>query len=472
MRRQKQNLIVEKVHIHDAGTEGKGVGRHEGLVVFVPYTAPGDVVDVEIFQRKKSFAEGKVIKFHEKSARRAEPFCPHFGLCGGCKWQHLDYELQLEFKEKMVKDNFERIGWIKSDEFRPIIGSSRTTFYRNKLEYTFSKRRWFDVPPPAESAELHDSRALGFHVPGMFDRVININECSLQADPSNNIRNEAAALARKMGLEFYDTRLHQGFLRNLIIRTTIDGQVMVILIVGRDEPDSLIPYMEALSAAVPEISSFYYAINSKQNDAIYDLEMILFRGHEYLLETLDGLTFRIGPKSFFQTNAVQAEQLYQAAMNLAALNGSEVVYDLYCGTGTIACFLARNAGKVVGIETIEAAVLDARENARANNLENVEFITADLGRKFDAGILQKYGKPDLVITDPPRAGMQPRVLDMLLDLEADRIVYVSCNPATQARDCSILDKKYDVKVIQPVDMFPHTQHVESVALLVRRPEEQ
>lgn len=457
--------VIEEVTIVDAGSEGKGVGRKDERVIFVPYTAPGDVVDVVVTKKRSSYMEGRVKEYRILSPDRTEPPCRHFGLCGGCKWQHLPYEVQLKYKHKVVIDNFKRIGGIEPSEIRPIIASEQTEYYRNKLEYTFSSKRWFEEKPSSDIASPTDSRALGFHMPGMFDRILDIGHCHLQADPSNQIRLSCRELALKSGHDFYDTRSNIGFFRNLIIRTAGEAQVMVILVVGEDEPETVREFLSDLAEANPQITSLWYIINTKKNDSIGDLEPVHFSGTLYLEERMEDLMFRVGPKSFFQTNSSQALQLYRNARELAALTGTENVYDLYCGTGTIALFVASKAAKVCGVEYIEEAVGDADDNAIVNGISNASFVAGDLAKVLTEAFVEEYGKPDVVITDPPRAGMHPDVIARLLEMSPSRIVYVSCNPATQARDCAMLAERYSVDVIQPVDMFPHTHHVENIALL-------
>lgn len=467
--KKKPPKIYENVEIFDAASDGNAVGRcDDDIVVFVPFAAPGDVVDIQITRKKKSFKFGKILRFHKYSEHRVEPVCEHFGLCGGCKWQHVDYNYQLQFKQKQVKDALERIGHIPTKDMTPIIGADNIYFYRNKLEFTFCDFRWM---PTGEFESLDkDNRnlnGLGFHLPNMFDRVININKCFLQPDPSNSIRNFVKEYADNHHLEFYNIKKHTGFLRNLVIRMSNTGGLMVVVVVSENDDEKLFPLLDAIYDEFTDITSLMYCVNSKLNDDYSDLEVILYKGDDHLVEQMDDLKFIVGPKSFYQTNHEQAYKLYSKALEFAELNGDEVVYDLYTGTGTIANFVAPHAQKVIGIEYVEQAVENAKENAKLNNLSNAFFISGDMAKVLTDDFIEKHGKADVVITDPPRAGMHKDVVSQLLKLEPTKIVYVSCNPSTQARDVELLSEKYIVDRIQPVDMFPHTKHVENIVRLMK-----
>lgn len=459
--------VFEQVEISDAGSEGKAVARVDNHVIFVPYVVPGDVVDIRVVKKRRNYLEGKAIKLHKSSPKRIEARCEHFGLCGGCKWQNLSYADQLMYKQKQVTDNFERIGKLTIPEINPIIGSEDQYYYRNKLEYTFSNKRWLDETEMAKD-EAVDMNGLGFHLPGMFDRIIDVKNCYLQADPSNKIRLALNRYSREQGFTFYDSRRHEGFLRNVIIRNSTTGDLMVIMIFGRENTADIENFMTFLQKEFPEITSLYFVVNTKKNDSISDLEPQHFAGEKYIVETMEDLKFRIGPLSFYQTNSTQAYQLYKITRDYAGLTGDEVVYDLYCGTGTISNFVAKQAKKVVGIEYVEAATKDAFENSKLNGHANTDFVAGDMAKVLNNTFFEEYGQPDVVITDPPRAGMHQKVIDQLLQAAPEKIVYVSCNPATQARDIALLSEKYDLRKIQPVDMFPQTHHVENVSLLTRK----
>jgi 23S rRNA (uracil1939-C5)-methyltransferase len=472
-RRKKkfEKFILEDIPILDAGSEGKAITRHEDMVVFVPYAVPGDSVDLEVIKRRKSYAEGRIIKIKKPSDKREVPKCIHFGTCGGCKWQNMDYNAQLFYKQKQVQDNFERIGKFAFPEIRPILPSDNIFFYRNKLEFTFSSRKWLTGPyTPGEKQENMDG--LGFHLPGMFDRILDLEECHLQPSPSNEIRMAVREYALKNKLSFYDVRQWDGLLRNLIIRTAETGEVMVILVYSREAEDIIQPMLGYIRDTFPAVSSIMYVINPKKNDDISDLEIRHFHGADHIIEEMRPyrenekiLKFKIGPVSFFQTNSHQAVKLYQTATDFADFKGDETVYDLYTGTGTIANYVAPLAEKVVGIEYIPAAIRDARENARFNGFENLFFFSGDIAKLMDDNFIEQNGRPEIVITDPPRAGMHEKVIRQILKMAPGKVVYVSCNPATQARDIALLSDQYEVTGIQPVDMFPHTQHVENVACL-------
>ena len=473
MRKTGQEIVLPDVLIEDAGAEGMAVARVDGMVVFVPFAVPGDVVDVKLFRKKKNYAEGRVVAVKSPSPKRATPQCPHFGVCGGCKWQNMQYDEQLRIKQKLVKDNLERLGHIDTSSLRPICGSEQTFYYRNKLEFTFSAKRW-RTPEELASGSVDDGRgALGFHLPTVFDKALDISHCALQRDPSNAIRLAVADYARSHGLPFYDIRSHEGFLRNLVVRCSSTGEWMVVVVVARRDDDRLMPLLQFLCEQFPQITSLQYIVNEKLNDSYTDQEVITYRGKDHMLEQMKGyrgetLHFKIQAKSFYQTNSEQAARLYSFVAAFADLRGDETVYDLYTGTGTIALFLAAQCKRVIGIEYIEAAIADARDNAVRNGLQNTEFFAGDMAKVFTADFVAAHGVPDVVVTDPPRAGMHEKVVEQLLDVAPRCIVYVSCNPATQARDLALLSVKYDVDGIQPVDMFPHTQHVENVVKLIRR----
>lgn len=464
MSRKKVNIEYENVTIEEVAAEGKALAHIDGVVTFVPFAVPGDVVDIRVIKKKKNYMEGVVKRIVTPSPDRQEPFCTHFGICGGCKWQPLPYPMQLKAKQRQVEDQLTHIGGLTIPDVSPIIGSDRTSFYRNKLEYSFSSRRWILPDEDPEQIPASDSMGLGFHVGKFFDKVLDIKHCYLQSEPSDSIRLFIKDFAVSHGIPFYDIRSNTGCLRNLIIRTTEDGQVMVILCLAYD--DSSRPLLlDALCEAFPQITSLYYIINSKFNDSIGDQTPILYKGAPAIYESMEGLRFKIGPKSFYQTNSQQALKLYTVAREFAALTGSETVYDLYTGTGTIAQFVSRKASKVIGIEYVPEAISDARENALTNGISNCEFFAGDMKDVLTPDFIKAHGQPDVVILDPPRAGIHPSVAKVLLETAAPRMVYVSCNPASQARDLAILAEKYEITAIQPVDMFPQTQHVENVCAL-------
>ena len=462
---RKKVRICENVKIEKLAAEGKALARIDGVVVFVRGAVPGDVVDLQVLRKRKNYYEARVIRFHEYSKDRVEPKCQHFGVCGGCRWQNLAYEKQLEAKQNQVVEAFEHIAGVSPKHIKPILASEKNYFYRNKLEYTFSVHRWLTEESTPEEKEMP---ALGFHVPLNFYKVVDIQKCWLQPEPSNQIRNFVRDLAFERGYEFYNIREHTGFLRNLIIRNNLAGEFMVILQVAQDRPEDIAYLLNSVKEKFPRVVSLYYIVNQKKNDSYADLEPVHFAGEKFLIEDLDGLKFRIHPKSFFQTNTLQALNLYRVAKEFAQLTGKEVVYDLYTGTGTIALYVARQARKVIGIEYIAEAIEDARENARFNNIENAEFYVGDLKDVMNEQFILENGRPDVVILDPPRAGMHKSVVDAIKFASPQRIVYVSCNPATQARDVQLLSDAYELVVTQPVDMFPHTHHVENVALLKRK----
>ncbi|HYX08381.1 MAG TPA: 23S rRNA (uracil(1939)-C(5))-methyltransferase RlmD [Bacteroidales bacterium] len=465
--RRKKLPVFEHVLIEDIAAEGKAMARVDEMVVFVKNALPGDVVDLQLTRKRKNFAEAKPVKFHAYSPDRSEPFCEHFADCGGCVWQDLPYEKQLFYKQKQVVDNFERIGKIEIPSINNILPSAKTTLYRNKLEYTFSNRRWLTSEEVESGEEFRDMNGLGFHVPGMFDRIVDIRQCHLQPEPGNSIRLAVRKYAISNNLEFYDPRNHTGFLRNLLIRTSETGEVMVVPVFAHDDRENIEGLLNMLSETFPEITSLQYVVNEKRNDTITDQEVIVWKGKDHIIEQLGDLKFRIGPKSFFQTNAGQSLQLYEKTLEFAAVNKDETVYDLYTGTGSIACFLARQAKEVIGIEYVPEAIEDAKLNAALNNLDNTKFYAGDIKDLLTNGFIDEHGHPDTIVLDPPRPGIHKDVIDALLYAAPEKIVYVSCNPATQARDIALLNEAYTVTKIQPVDMFPHTHHVENIALLVK-----
>lgn len=476
-RKRKEYRIVENVTISDFAAEGKSIARIDDIVVFVPFVVPGDVVDLKILKKKHNYAEAVAVNFHKLSDVRAVPFCEHFGVCGGCKWQNLPYGEQLRYKQKQVYDCLTRIGKVELPEISPIIGSEKTTCYRNKLEYSFSNMRWLTseemeaLDRPDVTEDERKQPGLGFHIPGAFDKVLHIGKCWLQDDVSNRIRNAVYEYAVTNGLKFINLRSLEGLLRDMMVRVVTTGQIMVLVQAKVETPadmDQLMGLMQYVSEKFPEITSLLYVINNKGNDTFGDLDVHVYRGEDCIYETMEDLRFKIGPKSFFQTNSTQAYRLYSTVRDFAALDGNNVVYDLYTGTGTIAQFVSRKARKVVGIEYVPEAIEDAWVNARLNCISNVEFFAGDMKDVLSEEFVASHGTPDVVITDPPRVGMHKDVVDVILKTLPQRIVYVSCNPATQARDLAMMDSEYRVAAVQPVDMFPHTQHVENVVLLLRR----
>ncbi len=467
-RKKKELPLLEKVTITDVAAEGKAIAKVDDLVVFVPYVVPGDVVDLQVKRKKNKYAEAEAVKFHELSPVRAVPFCQHYGVCGGCKWQGLPYAEQIKYKQKQVEDNLRRIGKIELPEISPILGSAKTEFYRNKLEFTFSNKRWLTAEEVKQDVKYDQMNAVGFHIPGAFDKVLAIEKCWLQDDISNRIRNTIRDYAYEHNYSFINLRSQEGMLRNMIVRTSSTGELMVILIckiTEEHEMDLFKQLLQYVADQFPEITSLLYIINNKCNDTINDLDVHVFRGNDHIFEEMEGLRFKVGPKSFYQTNSEQAYNLYKVARDFAGLTGDELVYDLYTGTGTIANFVSRQARKVIGIEYVPEAIEDAKVNAEINGIENTLFFAGDMKDILTQDFINQYGRPDESITVPPRAGMHQDVVDVILFAEPKRIVYVSCNPATQARDLQLLDVKYRVKAVQPVDMFPHTHHVENVVLL-------
>lgn len=469
MARRNKNQIFTNVEVIDAGAKGKTIAKApDGRVIFLSNAVPGDVVDVQTYKKRKSYYEGKATVFHKLSTKRTKPVCEHFGTCGGCKWQNMAYEYQLFYKQKEVTNNLMRLGHIELPEVTPILGSEKQYFYRNKMEFSFSDSRWLTFDEINSGEDFGDRNALGFHIPGMWDKILDVKKCHLQADPSNDIRNAVKAFAVKNDLEFFNTRNQTGLLRTLMIRTTSIGEIMVLIQFFKDDKTKRELLLDFLSEEFQQITSLQYVINEKANDTIYDQEVICFSGRNHIFEEMEGLRFKINAKSFYQTNSEQAYELYKITREFASLTGNELVYDLYTGTGTIAQFVAKQAKRVIGIEAIPDAIAAAKENAQLNNIENVEFYVGDMKTVFNSGFITAHGQPDIIITDPPRDGMHKDVVQQLLNIEASKIVYVSCNSATQARDLALMNEIYKVTKIQAVDMFPQTHHVENVVLLERR----
>ena len=469
MARKNKRVILENLEVIDAGAKGKAVAKAEdGRIVFINNAVPGDIVNVQTTKKRKGFFEGSAISFSKYSEKRVEPICPHFGTCGGCKWQNMGYEHQLFYKHKEVEQNLKRIGKIELPEFEPILGSEKQYFYRNKMEFSFSDSKWLTLDQIRSGEVIENRNALGFHIPGMWDKILDLDKCFLQADPSNAIRDFVKAKAEELNLSFFNTRNQEGFLRTLMIRTSSTQEVMVLIQFYYEDKENRELLLKAIAEEFPQITSLLYVINSKGNDTIYDQEIGLFYGRDHIFEEMEGLKFKINAKSFYQTNSEQAYELYKITRDFANLSGNELVYDLYTGTGTIAQFVAKKAKKVVGVEAVPDAIEAAKENALLNKIDNAEFYVGDMKKVFNEEFINTHGKPDVVITDPPRDGMHADVVQQLLNLEAQRIVYVSCNSATQARDLALLDEKYKVIKVQPVDMFPQTHHVENVVLLEKR----
>lgn len=469
MRRKNKRQTFEHVEVIDAGAKGKSVGKTpDGRVIFLSNAVPGDVVDVMTTKKRKAYFEGVATKFHTLSSRRTEPVCQHFGTCGGCKWQHMGYEHQLYFKQKEVENNLKRIGHLDLPKISPILGSEREYFYRNKMEFSFSNSRWLTQDEINSGTDIEDRNALGFHIPGMWDKILDIKKCHLQQDPSNAIRLEVKSFANINGLSFFDPRKQEGLLRTLMIRTASTGEIMVLIQFFEDNENHRELLLNHLKQKFPEITSLQYVINAKPNDTIYDQEVVCFAGRDHIVEEMEGLQFKINAKSFYQTNSVQAYELYKVARDFAGLSGNELVYDLYTGTGTIAQFIAKKAQKVIGVESVPEAIEDAKANSVHNNISNVEFYVGDMKNVFNDAFMEQHGKPDVIITDPPRDGMHKQVVGQLLKAAPPKIVYVSCNSATQARDLALMKEIYQVTKVQPVDMFPQTHHVENVVLLEKR----
>lgn len=465
MGRKKLDLILENVKIEAVAAEGKSLAHVDGTVVFVEFAVPGDIVNVKVTKKKKNYMEGFILEIVKPSEDRLQPFCEHFGICGGCRWQPLPYDMQLKAKQQQVWDQLVRIGHLEIPEISPILPSDKTKYYRNKLEFTFSNKRWIYNNEDPDSLTDEERLGLGFHVGKFFDKVLDIKHCSLQPEPSNEIRLFIREYAVTHNLEFYNIRENTGFLRNIIVRNNQVGDVMLTVCFAYDDQDKIVPMLDAIAAEFPQIKSLYYVINEKLNDSISDLDCILYKGEDAIWETMGKLKFKIGPKSFYQTNSEQAYKLYSVAKEFAALTGNEVVYDLYTGTGTIAQFISDKASKVIGIEYVKEAIEDARINAEANGISNCTFFDGDMKDILTADFIKEHGKPEVMIIDPPRAGMHPDVVKVIMEAAPERIVYVSCNPASQARDLAMMSPMYEITAVQPVDMFPHTMHVENVCAL-------
>lgn len=469
MRKNRRRKTFENVEVVDAGAKGKSVGKApDGRVIFLTNAVPGDVVDVMTTKKRKAYFEGVATNFHTLSDKRTEPVCQHFGTCGGCKWQHMGYEHQLFFKQKEVENNLKRIGNLELPASSPILGSKEQYFYRNKMEFSFSDSRWLTQEEISSDNEIENRNALGFHIPGMWDKILDIKKCHLQRDPSNAIRLEAKNFANAHGLEFFNPRKQQGLLRTLMIRTSSTGEIMVLVQFFQEDKANIVLLLDHLKDKFPEITSLQYVINSKGNDTIYDQEVICYAGRDHIFEEMEGLQFKINAKSFYQTNSEQAYELYKVTRDFAGLTGNELVYDLYTGTGTIAQFVAKNAKKVIGVESVPEAIEDAKANALHNNISNVDFFVGDMKNVFNDDFIAAHGQPDVIITDPPRDGMHKQVVEQLLNVAPLKIVYVSCNSATQARDLALMKEQYAITQVQPVDMFPQTHHVENVVLLEKR----
>ncbi|WP_027066368.1 23S rRNA (uracil(1939)-C(5))-methyltransferase RlmD [Maribacter sp. Hel_I_7] len=469
MRKKTKRLVFENVTVTDAAAKGKTIGKApDGRVIFLTNTVPGDVVDVQTTKKRKAYFEGIATNFHSLSDKRVEPVCQHFNICGGCKWQDMGYEHQLFYKQKEVENNLKRIGHLDLPELTPILGSEKQYFYRNKMEFSFSDSRWLTLDEIKSDNQIEDKNALGFHIPGMWDKILDIEKCHLQKDPSNAIRLETKKFATANGLTFFNPRNQHGMLRTLMIRTTSTGEIMVLVQFFENDKEKRELLLNHLSKTFPEITSLLYVINPKQNDTIYDQEIICFAGRDHIFEEMEGLKFKINAKSFYQTNSEQAYELYKITRNFADLKGDELVYDLYTGTGTIAQFVSKKAKKVVGIESVPEAILDAKANAVRNNIENVDFFVGDMKNVFNEQFITQNGVPDVIITDPPRDGMHKDVVQQILNIAPKKVVYVSCNSATQARDLELMKEMYTITKVQPVDMFPQTHHVENVVLLEKK----
>ncbi|WP_299228781.1 23S rRNA (uracil(1939)-C(5))-methyltransferase RlmD [uncultured Psychroserpens sp.] len=468
-RRKNAKQIFENIEVIDAGAKGKTIGKApDGRIIFLPNAVPGDVVDVQTFKKRKAYFEGKAIKFHKLSNKRTIPKCEHFGTCGGCKWQDMDYKFQLEYKQNEVTNNLRRLGHLELPEVTPILGSKTHYFYRNKMEFSFSDSRWLTLEEIQSEKDLGDRNALGFHIPGMWDKILNVNKCWLQEDPSNAIRNAVKSFSVANGLEFFNTRNQTGFLRTMMIRTSSTGNIMVVIQFFKEDKVQRELLLNYIAESFPEITSLQYVINSKANDTIYDQDVICYKGVDHIFEEMEGLRFKINAKSFYQTNSSQAYELYKITRNFANLSGNELVYDLYTGTGTIAQFIAKQAKHVVGVEAVPDAIAAAKENAQLNGIENVDFYVGDMKNVFSIDFISKNGKPDVIITDPPRDGMHKDVVQQILNIAPKKVVYVSCNSATQARDLALMKDEYRILKTQAVDMFPQTHHVENVVLLEKR----
>ena len=468
-KKNTDKIVFDHIKVLDAGAKGVSVAKApDGKVIFIPNVVPGDVVDVQTFKKRKAYYEGKAVKFHEYSEHRVEPVCEHFGVCGGCKWQNMKYSQQLYYKQNEVLNHLLRIGKIELPEFEPILGSEKQFFYRNKMEFSFSNSRWLTEKEIVSSEDLGNRNALGFHIPKMWDKILDINKCHLQEDPSNAIRNAIRAFANDNNLTFFNPRNHEGLLRTLMMRTASTGEIMVLVQFFENDKTGRELLLDHIYEKFPQITSLQYVVNNKANDTLYDQNIKLYKGRDYILEEMEGLKFSINAKSFYQTNSDQAYELYKITRDFAGLSGNEIVYDLYTGTGTIAQFVSKNAKKVIGVESVPEAIVDAKANAVRNEITNCEFYVGDMKVVFNESFIAQHGKPDVIITDPPRDGMHKDVIEQILKIEPSKIVYVSCNSATQARDLALMDEKYNVTRVRPVDMFPQTHHVENVVLLERK----
>jgi 23S rRNA (uracil1939-C5)-methyltransferase len=468
-KKNTDKIVFDHIKVLDAGAKGVSVAKApDGKVIFIPNVVPGDVVDVQTFKKRKAYYEGKAVKFHEFSEHRIEPICEHFGVCGGCKWQNMKYSQQLYYKQNEVFNHLQRIGKIELPDFEPILGSEKQFFYRNKMEFSFSNSRWLTEAEIGSDEDLGNRNALGFHIPKMWDKILDINKCHLQEDPSNAIRNEIRAFANENNLTFFNPRNHEGLLRTLMMRTASTGEIMVLIQFFENDKANRELLLDHIYEKFPQITSLQYVVNNKANDTLYDQNMKLYKGRDYILEEMEGLKFSINAKSFYQTNSDQAYELYKITRDFAGLTGKEIVYDLYTGTGTIAQFVSKKAKKVIGVESVPEAIIDAKANAERNEITNCEFYVGDMKVVFNENFIAQNGKPDVIITDPPRDGMHKDVIEQIMKIEPSKIVYVSCNSATQARDLALMDEKYKVTRVRPVDMFPQTHHVENVVLLEKR----
>ncbi|RVT71093.1 23S rRNA (uracil(1939)-C(5))-methyltransferase RlmD [Flavobacterium sufflavum] len=468
-RKNTDKVVFHQIKVLDAGAKGVSVAKApDGKVVFIPNVVPGDVVDVQTFKKRKAYYEGKAVKFHELSEHRVDPICEHFGVCGGCKWQNMNYDQQLFYKHNEVKNHLQRIGKIELPEFDPILGSEKKFFYRNKMEFSFSNSRWLTEAEIGSDEDLGNRNALGFHIPKMWDKILDIKKCHLQEDPSNAIRNEVRDFANANGLTFFNPREHSGLLRTLMLRTASTGEIMLLIQFFENDKANRELLLDHLYAKFPQITSLQYVVNNKANDTLYDQDIKLYKGRDYILEEMEGLKFSINAKSFYQTNSDQAYELYKITRDFAGLTGNETVYDLYTGTGTIAQFVSKKAKKVIGVESVPDAIKDAKANAERNNISNCEFFVGDMKVVFNDAFIAQHGQPDVIITDPPRDGMHKDVVEQIMKIAPEKVVYVSCNSATQARDLALMDEKYKVTRVRPVDMFPQTHHVENVVLLEKR----
>ncbi|WP_298320746.1 23S rRNA (uracil(1939)-C(5))-methyltransferase RlmD [uncultured Aquimarina sp.] len=469
MARKNRKQVFKNIEVIDAGAKGKSIAKApDGKIIFINNAVPGDVVDIQTTKKRKAFYEGSATTFHKKSDKRVDPACKHFGTCGGCKWQFMGYEHQLSYKQQEIVNNLTRLGKIKLPTVTPILGSEDQFFYRNKMEFSFSDSRWLTLEEIQSDTEIENRNALGFHIPGMWDKILDIDTCHLQEDPSNAIRNKVKIFATENNLPFYNARNQSGFLRTLMMRIVSTGEIMVLVQFFYEDVEKRTLLLDYIISEFPEITSLQYVVNTKGNDTIYDQEVICYHGKDHIEEEMEGLRFKINAKSFYQTNSKQAYELYKITRDFAGLTGNELVYDLYTGTGTIAQFVAKKAKKVIGVEAVPEAIEDAKTNAKHNNIDNVEFYVGDMKKVFTTEFIKTHGQPEVVITDPPRDGMHKDVVGQLLNISPNKIVYVSCNSATQARDLSLLDSMYKVTKVQPVDMFPQTHHVENVVLLEKR----